>query len=157
VITAQVATSALAMRSSPLMLVDLAGSGDVARELDSEPDVQVVRIADLVCEGGGTGAARALVHNEARVLYPRIEGSELDDLIVRLRQHVHEVARAELGTAADPAAAEAIRRVTQALLHDPTERAREAAANGDLERYRSALETVFGLAPGSADAEGSAA
>lgn len=157
VITRQVAASALSQRSSPLLLVDLAGSGDVASELDADPDIRVVRISDLAQDDDGTDAASTLVRGEARVLYPRIEGGELDNLIVRLRQHVHDVARAELGATADPAAVEAIRRVTQALLHDPTVRAREAAANGELERYRAALETVFGLAHAAADAEGSAA
>ena len=157
VITRDVASAALALRSTPLVLVDLAGSGDVATDLDDEPNVRVVRIADIAQDGGGTSAASTLVRNEARVLYPRIEGGELDDLIVRLRQHVHDVAQAELGATADPAAVEAIRRVTQALLHDPTQRAREAAANGELERYRTALETVFGLTQVAADAEGSAA
>ena len=157
VITRSVATSALSLRSAPLVLVDLAGSGDVAVELDGDPDVRVVRISDISQEGSGAHAARVLVRDEARILYPRIEGGELDDLIVRLRSHVHEVARAELGSGADPAAVEAIRRVTQALLHDPTQRAREAAANGELERYRAAIETVFGLAQLAVDAEGSAA
>ena len=157
VITRSVATSALALRSAPLVLVDLAAAGDVAAELDSDPDVWVVRIAEVAQAGPGTDAASTLIREEARVLYPRIEGGELDDLIVRLRSHMHEVARGELGATADPAAVEAIRRVTQALLHDPTKRAREAAANGELERYRAALETVFGLAQVAVDAEGSAA
>ncbi len=157
VITRSVARSALSMGASPLVLVDLAGSGDVAVELGEDPDVRILRIADISQNGTGSHAASRLVQDEARVLYPRIEGGELDELIVRLRSHVHDVARAELGDTADPAAVEAIRRVTQALLHDPTQRAREAAANGHLDRYRSALETVFGLSQVAVDAEGSAA
>ena len=55
------------------------------------------------------------------------------------------MAAAEIGSAADPVLADAVRRVTQALLHEPTQRARRAAAEGALERYRAAVETVLGV------------
>ncbi len=157
VITPALVAQALSMRTTPLVLIDLAAAGDVAAEIDDDPDVLIMRIADVATSGVDSRAATSVVLAEARALFPRIEGRELDELIVRLRTHVHDVARAELGADPEPEAAEAIRRVTQALLHDPTQRAREAAANGELERYRLALETVFGMSPAVADAEGSAA
>src|SRR5699024_10626411 len=39
----------------------------------------------------------------------------------------------------------AMRRMVRQILHEPTVRARQAAANGTLEEYEAALETVFGL------------
>ena len=39
----------------------------------------------------------------------------------------------------------AMRRMVRQMLHEPTIRARQAAANGTLDEYEAALETVFGL------------
>jgi glutamyl-tRNA reductase len=39
----------------------------------------------------------------------------------------------------------AMRRMVRQMLHEPTVRARQAAANGTLDEYEAALETVFGL------------
>ncbi|MDN6350434.1 MAG: hypothetical protein L0J69_01920, partial [Yaniella sp.] len=38
-----------------------------------------------------------------------------------------------------------MRRMVRQMLHEPTVRARQAAANGTLEEYEAALETVFGI------------
>ena len=65
---------------------------------------------------------------EAAALYPRIEGREVDDVIVALRQHVESVAGAT--AAADPAVAEAVRRITQALLHAPDRSRPRGSAGG---------------------------
>src|SRR5699024_3475002 len=39
----------------------------------------------------------------------------------------------------------AMRRMVRQILHEPTIRARQAAANGTLDEYEAALETIFGL------------
>jgi glutamyl-tRNA reductase len=148
VVTDADAEQALRGRSAPLVLVDLAASGDVSRTLDDHADVILVRIDDVRGRATGTQAAARIVAGESAALYPRIEGREVDDVIVALRQHVQRIAGED--ESADPAVAEAVRRLTRALLHTPTVRAREAAQTGELERYRSALETVFGIASGSA-------
>jgi glutamyl-tRNA reductase len=147
VVSDSLAEQALLGRAAPLVLVDLAASGDVARGLDGHPDVILVRIDDVSRLALGTEAAAAVVAQEAASLYPRIEGREVDDVIVALRQHIRAIAGGD--SPADPAVAEAVHRITQALLHTPTLRAREAAQSGELERYRSALETVFGIGDGS--------
>ncbi len=147
VVTDVLAEEALIARAAPLVLVDLAATGDVARSLDGHADVILVRIDDVRRLALGTDAAAEVVAQEAASLYPRIEGREVDDVIVALRQHVRTVAG--IDTSADPAVAEAVHRITQALLHTPTLRAREAAQSGELERYRTALETVFGIGEAS--------
>lgn len=156
VITTAVANQALTLRGSRLVLVDLAASGDVEASVDDHPDIDVLRIGDVAQDSAGAHAAALAVRHEARALYPRLEDGELDDVIVSLRQHVQSLAEAELGPSSDAAAADAARRITQALLHAPTEGARAAAANGELDRYRGALEAVFGLAPKHEATEGSA-
>ncbi len=154
VITDAVAEQALSGRAAPLVLVDLAAAGDVSRTLDHHADVILVRIDSVRSQAAGAEAAATIAASEAAALYPRIEGREVDDVIVALRQHVQ--AAAGPASASDPAVAEAVRRITQALLHAPTVRAREAARAGELEHYRSALETVFGISGSSVAASVSA-
>ena len=145
-------------RAAPLVLVDLAGAGDVSPTVDAHPDVLLVRIDDVRRRAIGSDAASSVVSREAAMLHPRIEGREVDDVIVALRQHIESIAGVD--ESVDPAVAEAVRRITRTILHTPTVRAREAAQSGDLERYRSALETVFGIehrADADAFSRGSAA
>lgn len=75
------------------------------------------------------------------------------DAIVTLRSHTMSVLDEEMQRVRDrhgcTAAAEevqfAMRRMVRQMLHEPTVRARQAAANGSLEEYEAALEIVFGL------------
>jgi len=78
------------------------------------------------------------------------------DAIVTLRGHTMSVLEDEMARVQErhgcTAAAEevqlAMRRMVRQILHEPTIRARQAAANGTLEEYEAALETVFGLEVG---------
>ncbi|MDO8309110.1 MAG: hypothetical protein Q7V58_12240 [Actinomycetota bacterium] len=165
VITPAIAEQALRQRSTPLVILDLAAARDTAPGVADEPGIHVVTIDEVAGHAGGVTAAAALVHAEAQAIYPRIAGPELDDVIVTLRRRVESLVGGSGVDEADPVLADAVRKVTQALLHEPTARAREAAASGRLDQYRAALETVFGtgtgtgLAPESATrrARGSAA
>ncbi|HEY4536351.1 MAG TPA: glutamyl-tRNA reductase [Enteractinococcus sp.] len=75
------------------------------------------------------------------------------DAIVTLRGHTMAVLEEEMARVRDrhgcTAAADevqlAMRRMIRQILHEPTVRARQAAANGTLEEYEQALETIFGL------------
>ena len=75
------------------------------------------------------------------------------DAIVTLRSHTMAVLEDEMQRVRDrhgcTAAAEEVqlsmRRMVRQILHEPTVRARQAAANGTLEEYEAALATVFGL------------
>lgn len=75
------------------------------------------------------------------------------DAIVTLRSHTMAVLEDEMVRVRErhgcTAAAEevqlAMRRMVRQMLHEPTVRARQAAANGTLEEYEAALETIFGL------------
>src|SRR5690625_1930122 len=75
------------------------------------------------------------------------------DAIVTLRGHTMSVLEEEMQRVRDrhgcTAAAEevqlAMRRMVRQILHEPTVRARQAAAEGNLEQYEAALQTIFGL------------
>src|SRR5699024_10255738 len=75
------------------------------------------------------------------------------DAIVTLRGHTMSVLDEEMQRVRDrhgcTAAAEevqlAMRRMVRQILHEPTVRARQAAAEGNLQQYEDALQTLFGL------------
>src|SRR5699024_5275725 len=75
------------------------------------------------------------------------------DAIVTLRGSTLPVLEEEMQRGRDrhgcTAAAEdvrlAMRRMVRQILHEPTVRARQAAAEGNLEQYEAALQTIFGL------------
>lgn len=138
---AAVLEAARSRRRRPLLLVDLAGREDIP----TLPGWTVVRLADLARDHEQAQAAARLVRAEAERAAPRIVDGELDALIVRLRSHITERLTAAWGE--DGAADEAVRRAVNALLHEPTERARRAAAAGDLPRYRACVEALFDLDP----------
>ena len=136
--------------SRPVVIVDLAGDSDVDLAVDALPEALVVRLDDVRRSSVRADVAGTVVRREALDLFPRLASSDLDDLVVAIRRRVEEAVSEELDRATDPAARAAVRRMTQALLHEPTERAREAARAGRLDQFRAALETVLG--PLSADA-----
>lgn len=146
VLTDDVVDAALHLRAQPLTIVDLSGGIDVALSVTIDPDI---RYLDLDAIGPGTldqtAVAGAHCDIEAAVqsVLPRIIDTELDDVIVALRSHVIELAE-EFGT--DEASAEAVRRFAQALLHEPTVRARSAAQRGQLDEVRHALHALFDIA-----------
>lgn len=83
------------------------------------------------------------------------------DAIVTLRGHTMAVMEEEMARVQErhgcTAAAEevqlAMRRMIRQILHEPTIRARQAAANGTLAEYEAALQTVFGLDVAEATAQ----
>ncbi len=130
--------------SRPLVILDLAGDSDVDPDVDALPEALVVRLDDVRRSSVRADVAGTVVRREALDLFPRLASSDLDDLVVAIRRRVEEAVSDELDRATDPAARAAVRRMTQALLHEPTERAREAARAGRLDQFRAALETVLG-------------
>lgn len=144
VLTEELVLEVLPQRALPLYVLDLA-PGDVAAGVHDLPDVIVTGLDDIRVSAAATGRADALVRSEAEGLLPRIADSQLDEVITALRAHV-EAAAARV---ADPEVGEAMRRLTNTLLHEPTQRARLAAQHGELERFRSAVEILFGAPAGS--------
>ncbi len=94
------------------------------------------------------------------------EARSVDSAIVALRRHTMNVLDTEMEkvrarhgcTAAAEEVEFALRRMVKQLLHVPTVRARELAANGQQEDYVAALEALYGItveqpAAKAADAE----
>src|SRR5699024_2052073 len=62
-----------------------------------------------------------------------------------LEEEMQRVRDRHGGTAAAEEGQLSMRRMVRQMLHEPTIRARQAAANGTLGEYEAALEIVFGL------------
>jgi glutamyl-tRNA reductase len=72
--------------------------------------------------------------------------------VVALRRHVDAILQSELDRARsrggdDPRTEAALRHFAGVLLHGPSVRAREFAAEGRLDDFAAALDTLFGVAP----------
>ena len=96
--------------------------------------------------------ARALVSSAAGAFAAEQEAAPA---IVALRRHVFDALDSELARLAaksvppeqSAAVTEALRHFAGALLHDPTQRARELAAGGRVGHFEAGLSAVFGIDP----------
>ncbi|MFZ4486983.1 MAG: hypothetical protein ACOYO9_10380 [Candidatus Nanopelagicales bacterium] len=151
VITSELALQVLGLRGRPLIAIDVALRPDIDPALDSHPGLRILRMADAPAGQGSAGSVEAgrLIAREARALAPRMTGGDLDELITAMRAHVQRLAADEVRRVEDPghaaAVEHALHRFTQALLHTPTARARESAANERLDGFRHAVGWVFDL------------
>jgi len=148
VLTTELVQAALVTRTtqSPLRIIDLASSADVSADVDALEGVHVVRLADIASLDADLALADGLISAAVRDAMPRIADTELDDLIVALRTHVTAIVQPQL----QDEDSLTTHKVIQALLHQPTMRAREAALLGRLDEVRNAFFTLFG-AGSSAD------
>jgi len=142
---------------APTTAIDLALTPDLAADVHAMPGVTVVDL-DMVARNapveqvGTLERARRLVSEAVQRFRDDTAARALDPAIIALREHVttmlaREVARVrERGDGQHVAETEqALRRLTSALLHLPTVRARELARTGDHADYVAALQTLFGI------------
>ena len=156
-LTADALAAALRGRPRPLPILDLAMAGDVAPDVSLLP--QVIRIdLDDVSRAAPAEQAEAvatawdLVRSGVAAFGHLEGGRRADPAVTAIRSYVASIIEAEIVAAerrhavetAD-AVARSLRRVSNALLHTPSIRAAELARTGDLEDYRNALQTLFGI------------
>lgn len=151
----------------PLTVVDLALSRDfdpAVAELDGVDliTLESVRLAAPEQAEAAVAEARALVTGAVAEYSAARRGRTADEAIKALRRHTTaaldremERVRARHGcTAAAEEVHFALRRMVNQLLHVPSVRARELAADGRLDEYEHALEVLFQIpAPAAARAE----
>ncbi|GHD29460.1 glutamyl-tRNA reductase [Nocardiopsis kunsanensis] len=166
VLTADRIAAATEGRTRPLVLLDLALPRDIdpgARGIDG---VGVVDIGDLrQASAQGTGdqtrsdsltLARGIVDEEVMEFRSVRRANEVAPTVVALRSQGHSVVQNELSRLMgrlpddlDDRAREeigrAMRRVADKLLHSPTVRVKELAADPDGEAYENALRRLFDL------------
>jgi glutamyl-tRNA reductase len=154
-------------RQRPLVICDLGLPRDVEQGVGELPDVTVVdleslqrRLADAP---GGQGAARAasIVAEEVQAYLASQRSAEVTPTVTALRRRAAEVVDAELlrldaklpgleGEVRDELA-RTVRRVVDKLLHTPTVRVKQLAANPAGAGYADALRELFALDPAKPD------
>ncbi len=149
--------AAVAGRTSPLPIVDLALHPHVAAPARMVPGVRVVDLHSVQesvdpAHLEAVVAAQDIVIAGVAAFEERMAIRRLDPAVVALRQHVAGTVEKEMARLRakypDEVAADverALHRVTQALLHTPTLRAQELARTGDGAGYVQALHTLFGI------------
>jgi glutamyl-tRNA reductase len=165
--TAEVA-AARAGRTHPLVVVDLALPHDTEESLGSLPGVTRVDLVDVAGVPGAQASerdvelARAIVAEEVRSHLAAIAALRVEPVVVSLRARAEQVVEAELqrlrlrlpdldDVAADELA-RSLRRTVSTLLHTPTVRMKELAADPDGTRYATALHRLFDLDPEAIEA-----
>jgi glutamyl-tRNA reductase len=155
----------LPRRSTPLLILDLAVPRDVHPAVGKIPGVTLIDIDRL----GGAGAAAAadvaaaeeLVAADVQAFLTWQRGADVAPTVAALRARADGVVAAELRRLAtrNPdltqaqrlEVAYAVHRVVQRLLHEPTVRARQRAAEPGGEAYAHVLRELFDLSVPPAD------
>ncbi|MEH0935889.1 glutamyl-tRNA reductase [Micromonospora psammae] len=164
VLTLDVVTRALAARDAdrgPLVLLDLAVPRDVAPGVAELPGVEVIdidRMATLLATGEAAADAAEvtrIVTGEVEAFLSWLRGADVAPTVAALRGRADDVVTAELRRLAqrrpdfsDDQRAEVARtvhRVVQRLLHQPTVRVRQLAAEPGGDQYAALLRELFDL------------
>ena len=149
----------LSERSRPLTIVDLALSHDFAPEVAELDGVDLITLESVKVAAPDEASAsleqaHAVVGDSVQQFLTERRERTADDAIVALRKHTQEMLDSEMTkvrkqhgcTAAGDEVEFAVRRIVRKLLHTPTVRARELAAEGRTDEYVSALEALYGIA-----------
>jgi glutamyl-tRNA reductase len=151
----------VAGRTGPLVLLDLAVPRDVEPSVADIPGVVVVDIdalADSLKGAPGAtdeAAVARIVATEVEALVAWLRGADVAPTVAALRSRADDVVEAELGRLAhrrpDLSAeqraevAHTVHRVVQRLLHSPTVRVRQLAAEPGGDQYAALLRELFDL------------
>ncbi|HWH00569.1 MAG TPA: glutamyl-tRNA reductase [Pilimelia sp.] len=168
-VEAAVAARAAAGRPGPLVLLDLAVPRDVAPAVARLPGVLLMDIEALAAlprqapAAADTAAVERIVTTEVEAFLGWLRGADIAPTVAALRARADDVVAAELRRLAqrrpdltdDQRAdvAHTVHRVVQRLLHSPTVRVRQLAAEPGGDQYAALLRELFDLdVPRSAQA-----
>ncbi|MFV2099724.1 glutamyl-tRNA reductase [Micromonospora sp. LOL_024] len=164
VLTREVVADAVAARGTgrgPLVLLDLAVPRDVGPGVAELPGVEVIdidRMAELLTDGpvaADAAAVERIVAGEVESFLTWLRGADVAPTVAALRGRADDVVTTELRRLAqrrpdltDDQRAEVARtvhRVVQRLLHQPTVRVRQLAAEPGGDQYAALLRELFDL------------
>jgi glutamyl-tRNA reductase len=128
------------------LVIDLGLPRNVAREVGHLPGIELIDLEVLALHAPLPElepGARAMVGSAA----DRFAAEQLAaPAIVALRRHVFDALDAELERSGDdPRTEQALRHLAGVLLHAPSVRARELAAEGRSDEFAAALATLYGV------------
>lgn len=159
-LTRELVYTARRARGRLLPILDLSTRGDVPSSVADLPDIDRISLDEIGAhapqeQAGAVLAARDVVARAVEAFEHVSRGRTAAPAVTAFRAHVMRFIEAETEQARrryDPATAEAVaqslRRVSGALLHTPSIRAAELARTGDLDDYRRAMHTLFGIEVG---------
>lgn len=140
---------------SPLLVVDLGLPSNVDKDVAALPgttllDLETVSLHAPVQELNASAQARDLVHRATREFETRTAQDAATPAIVAFRTHITALLDAEIERARSRGDAggeieRALRHFAGALVHAPSERARELAAAGRAEEVGAALAALYGI------------
>jgi len=115
-------------------------------------DLETIRLHAPLEELQATDAARAVVREAAEDFRAVRSRAVVTPAVVALRTHIFTLLEAEIERARnrgdeDGLVEQAMRHLAGVLLHTPTTRAHELAAQGRGDEFLTALETLYGLTP----------
>jgi glutamyl-tRNA reductase len=165
VVTAEMFAAATRDRGTgpdrPQVLLDLALPRDVDPVVATVPGVTLIdleRLGALLADddsAADVAAVRAIVAGEVALHVAARAVDQVEPTVVALRRRAADVVSAELARLdarvpdLDPAVraevAQAVHRTVDKLLHEPTVRIKELAADGDAMAYAEALHALFDL------------
>jgi len=156
------------MSDGPMVVIDLALPRDVEPGVGEEPGVKLVNLAVLAAdlEGSGerpeVGDVRAIVGQELSAFLAARRSASVAPTVIALRTMATGVVEAELqrlegrlpdlDDAARAEIEQAVRRVADKLLHQPTVRVKELANETGAVSYATALAELFALDPDAVEA-----
>ncbi|MDG4822616.1 glutamyl-tRNA reductase [Asanoa sp. WMMD1127] len=161
VLTRDTVAAALPGRTTPLVLLDLAVPRDVEPEVAGLPGVVVVDIDTLAAElragqhAADEVAVQGIVEAEVETFVGWLRGADVAPTVAALRTRADEVVAAELSRLRQRSpelseeqraeVAHTVHRVVRRLLHSPTVRVRQLAAEPGGDQYATLLRQLFDL------------
>lgn len=120
-------------------------------------DLETISLHAPLEELQATDAARSVVREAAEDFHLAGARQSVTPAVVALRTHIFGLLEAEIDRARrrgdeDGLVEQAMRHLAGVLLHTPTTRAHELAAEGRGDEFLGALQTLYGLAPDAAQA-----
>lgn len=121
-------------------------------------DLETIRLHAPLEELQATDAARTVVREAAASFHEATSRQAVTPAVVALRTHIFGLLDAEIDRARrrgdeDGLVEQAMRHLAGVLLHTPTVRAHELAAEGRGDEFVDALATLYGLTPDAGDEE----
>ncbi|WP_246464940.1 glutamyl-tRNA reductase [Ruania alkalisoli] len=154
-LTAPDLTEAQRLPGHPMLVVDLGLPANVSKDVAHLHgvdllDLETISLHAPVQELNASAEALDLVDQAAQEFEQRSAEDAAAPAIVAYRTHVEQVLEAELARArargdADDETERALRHFASVLIHTPTTRAREHAAEGRLDDVVAAMRTLYGI------------
>jgi glutamyl-tRNA reductase len=150
--------AATRVRTTPLVVVDLAMPHDSDPAIADLPNVVRIDLSSLAqAPGSHVSEARAIVADEVDSFVSAMAAQRVEPVVVSLRARADEVVEAELerlrlrlpqlDDVTVHELSRSLHRAVSTLLHTPTVRMKELAVENDGTRYAQALHILFDLDP----------